>query len=153
MTDRPLGRQLLYVLLCKDTSLLRLAFALCSLGWAVWIPIDPTFASQHFVADKLMETVWGLWLGLNGLAVLFAVNAVALMYGVLTERYNWLLCVAEGALGTYVWTMMGVTDWYQLHAPGPTIVGAGIALFILLRYPTHYRLGKRLIGGSVRASR
>ena len=131
-----LENRVLRLLLEGDTALVRFWFALCSYGWAAFI----FFATDQF----LLEHPESYHLArAEQLGVLFAVYATATMYGVVTRRFSVPLLFVEGALGTFLWGGIGIVDMLAQGSVGPAFGGGLIALYLLMRYPTHYTKGPK----------
>lgn len=73
--------------------------------------------------------VWGLG---------FLIHGGSVIYGVATHSFNRLLVVLEGLLGTIVWTTSAVVVVVTQHTVGAHVVGALVAFWLLVRYPTHW---------------
>ena len=122
--------RILAALLFGKTETLRIFFAACSFGWGFWALTDPKFPVEH--ASTLA------FVPLPQLGILFIVHAVAVWYGVNSERYNVVLLFIEGLLGAFLWIGVGVAEAKGQGTLGPTLFGGLTALFLLIRYPTHY---------------
>ena len=117
------------------TLLVRLFFAAVSFGWVSYILTDTAgFAMRHPTVVEYVAAP-------NKLGILFSIYASAVMYGVFTGRYSFILLLVEGFLGIFLWGSVGIADWANQGAPGPTFFAAIVALFLLARYPTHYQKG------------
>lgn len=118
------------LLLFGDTRLLRFWLALCSMFFSVWVLFDKDYASGHQEAVSLVSE--------HAQVVLFAVHGIAVMYGVLTGRFNTILLLCEGLLGAFLWLGLGLAETIHQGTPGPMLVAGTMSLFLLIRYPTHY---------------
>lgn len=118
------------LLLTSDTKLLRFWFAISSLSYGLWVAVDQSYALHHHVAASIPQLLQ---------AALFAVHGLSVMYGVGTGRFSRPLLCSEGLLGLALWGGIGLAEMAQQGVPGPMLLGGGgIALFLLVRYPTHY---------------
>jgi hypothetical protein len=129
VTRSPIKR-LMNVLLCGETVLLRFFFSLAGFGWVSWVLVDVSFAEFHEHAMKLATP--------NQFAMIFFIHSCALLYGVVTQKYNRWLLMLEGALGVFAWSAMAWAETMDQTGIGPSAVGALVAFFLLVRYPTHY---------------
>ena len=129
-----ISNRLLSLLLFGDTAMLRFFFALTSVGWGVWVLSDPTFAAQHAMTIAFVP--------LPQLGILFITHACAVFYGIWTHRYNVILLFIEGLLGVFLWVGVGLAEAKGQGALGPTLFGGIAAMFLLIRYPTHYTKGR-----------
>ena len=120
----------MHMLLTGNTNLLRFFFSLCSFGFAVWVTFDSRYAEQHSYAVLLASP--------HAQGLLFMVHGFAVFYGVLTSRFSKVLLFMEGILGVFLWCGIGVAESLQQGTPGPLLMASLIALFLLIRYPTHY---------------
>lgn len=125
-----LNSKLMRMLLIGNTNLLRFFFSLCSFGFAAWVMFDPNYPIQHPYAVTLASP--------HAQGLLFMVHGFAMMHGVVTGRYSHVLLFMEGVLGVFLWCGIGVAETLQQRTPGPLIMASLIALFLLIRYPTHY---------------
>lgn len=105
-----------------------------------WLSVLGFFFAMDMLADVgepadlimlLMAPSW-CW------ATLFLVNSTALLYGVITKRYDTILLVLEGVLGTTLWFTAAIAHWYSQGAPDAVTAGALMATWLLIRYPTHW---------------
>lgn len=119
------------MLLIGETILLRFWFALASFGFSLWIYFDETYIINHHVASEMTAP--------GAQVILFFLHGCATLYGALTGRFSQILLILEGLLGVFLWVGIGGAEMVQQGIPGPMLVaGGGIALFLLMRYPTHY---------------
>ena len=118
------------LLLTGETSVLRFWFALCSFGCATAIFFDDNYAATHDYTLQLAS------IHVQGL--LFLLHASAMMYGVMTRKYNSALLLLEGVLGVSLWMGFGMVEAIAKEAVGPLLIGGVVAFYLLLRYPTHY---------------
>lgn len=127
---RVIRSKIIRLLLWGETALLRFWLSLCSFGYATWVAFDPNYASGHQEAVSLASV--------NTQVVLFLVHGAAVLYGVVTGRYNTFLLLCEGLLGVFLWFGLGLAETVHQGTPGPMLVAGCIAFFLLIRYPTHY---------------
>ena len=125
-----LNGRLMRLLLTGKTDLLRFFFALCSFGFSFWVAFDPSYPLQHQEAIAVAPA--------HAQIILFTIHGFSLLYGVLTCRYSIALLFTEGVLGVFLWCGIGIAEWHQQGVPGPMFMAGLIALFLLIRYPTHY---------------
>ena len=119
------------LLLTGPTDLLRLWFGLASIGFSFWILSDRNYPIEHAMTLAIAST--------EAQMVLFFIHGAAMLYGVTTGTYNRLLLILEGVLGIFLWVGIGASEAVHQGSPGPMLIaGGGIALFLLVRYPTHY---------------
>ena len=118
------------LLLFGETGLLRFFFGWCSLAFSVWVLFDRDYAAGHREAVALVSE--------HMQVILFAVHGISVLYGVQTGRFNNLLLMTEGILGCFLWMGLGLAETSHQGTPGPMMVAGFIALFLLIRYPTHY---------------
>lgn len=128
------NNRILATLLFGKTELLRIFFALCSFGWGFWALTDAKFSAEHATTVSFVP--------LPQLGILFMVHSVAVWYGVKTQRYNVFLLFIEGLLGAFLWIGVGIAEAKGQGTIGPTLFGGVCALFLLIRYPTHYTGGR-----------
>lgn len=122
--------RVLSALLFGKTENLRVFFALCSFGWGLWVLTDSRFEAEHAATVAFVP--------IPQLGILFLVHGFAMFYGVWTGRYSVWLLFLEGLLGAFLWVGVGIAESYGQQAIGPTLFGGLCALFLLIRYPTHY---------------
>lgn len=125
-----LSSKILTLLLTGETALLRLWFGIASLAFGIWISFDPNFSEGHTVAIAMAT--------LEAQIVMFFVHGCAMIYGAITSKFSRIQLFLECFLGIFLWVGLGLAEMVQQQAPGPMIAGGGIALFLLIRYPTHY---------------
>lgn len=126
---RKYARRLYEVLLKTDTAPTRFWFAIASLGFAI-----DTIYSTNEISDKLMFAIAPEW----AWVMLFTLNAIALLYGVFTKRYDTILLFFEGILGTALWMAAAFAHIYAHGSLDAVFAGGLIALWLLIRYPTHW---------------
>jgi len=104
----------------SDTCPTRFWFAIADLGMAL---------------SMLLSNPSSIWY--FGWSMLFILHATALLYGVFTRRFSKHGLVFEGLLGATIWI---ITAGIQIIAltPNAIIAGAFIAIWLLVRYPTHW---------------
>jgi hypothetical protein len=122
--------RILSKLIFGDTENLRTFFALCSFGWGLWALTDANFAKDHASVISFVQ--------LPQLGILFFIHCAGVLYGVNTGRYNVILLFIEGLLGAFLWVGVGIAEAIGQGTAGPTLFGGMCALFLLIRYPTHY---------------
>ena len=122
--------KLVTLLLFGETRLLRFWLALCSFGYAAWVAFDPDYATGHAEAVSLASV--------NMQVALFILHGLSVMYGVVTGRFNTVLLMTEGLLGVFLWFGLGMAETTHQGTPGPMLIAGLIAIFLLVRYPTHY---------------
>ncbi len=118
------------VILTGETALLRIWFSLWSFSWTFLSFVDGNFATTHDFVAKIAP--------IPVLAFLFFVHAFSLLYGVITRRYSTTLLFLEGILGVFLWAGVGIAESLQYKTISPSVLAGFTALFLLIRYPTHY---------------
>jgi hypothetical protein len=113
----------------ENTIVARFWLATLSFFFAVDMLID--IGEPSDILMQLMAPAW-CW------ATLFFVNSAALLYGVITKRYDTFLLILEGILGTALWFCAAFAHWYSQGAPDAITAGALMATWLLIRYPTHW---------------
>ena len=103
-----------------DTCPTRFWFALADLGMAVGMLVNYQITPLVF-----------------GCAMLFVLHATALLYGVFTRRFSKHGLVFEGLLGAIIWLIAAAIQVIAM-TPNAIIAGAFIAIWLLVRYPTHW---------------
>ena len=68
----------------------------------------------------------------------YLLHGVAMWYGVFTRKYNIVLLFLEGVLGVTLWVAMAAAIYIGQGSLGGTAAGSAIALWLLVRYPTHH---------------
>ena len=86
------------------------------------------------IDDIAMQAVAPVWVWVSG----FAVNGAAVMYGVFVKKYGTPALLMEGVLGTGLWVAAAMAHAYGQGHPDITLIGALAALWLLIRYPTHW---------------
>lgn len=126
--------QLKYIFKTSETVSVRFWFALASIGFGCFmmfmrhtLEVDSMeYIYMFLLADKY---TWG---------TLFILHGTALLYGALTGRFSNTLLIIEGVLGCAVWTVAAIAMTLSQGTPGPTVAGGLIAIWLLVRYPTHW---------------
>ena len=130
MTD--IFGRLRWLIRYSQTSAVRFWFSFASLGMASFLLCSPLVAlpgNEYYIMLSLVkQEVW---------ALIFALNGLALLYGVVSRQYNIVLLWLEGVLGMAAWTAAAACMTIAQGAPGASICGAAIAAWICYRYPTH----------------
>jgi len=103
-----------------DTCPTRFWFALADIGMAIGM-----LANYQIT---LLVVSW---------AMLFVLHATTLLYGVFTRRFSKYGLVFEGLLGAIIWLIAAAIQIIAM-TPNATIAGAFIAIWLLVRYPTHW---------------
>lgn len=122
LTDR-----LSYVFLKSETVAVRAFFGIMSLLYGIFIP--QTEGQFEYAVALQWFPAW-LW------SAAMVTNGLAIFVGVLTQRYNLVLLLLEGALGMAAWLTLGVATSISQGVPGPTFAAAFVAIWIFVRYPS-----------------
>lgn len=125
--------RMIWLTLYTETTSSRFWFGLLSLGYASFMFFSE-YASHPGSSYVLMfkiapDYIWSL---------AFVIHGLALIYGAFTRKYSTFLLILEGVLGVAVWSAAAAATTLEQGAPGGTTVGALIALWVLVRYPTHH---------------
>lgn len=125
--------RLVWVMLFSQTASTRFWFGLVGIGFSSYMISSSTIHSPISEYQLLLQIApdW-VW------AIGFLTHGCALIYGVLTHTYNKLLMVLEGILGTVVWTTSAVVIVITQNTIGAQAAAALIAVWLLVRYPTHW---------------
>ena len=126
---KPVYARLKWLILQADTVAVRFWFSLAGLGFCVDTLSGPISAREHAMFLLAPQLVW---------FGLFALHACALLHGVFTKRFNTVLLMLEGVLGTALWGAVSVVTMLTQGGPNATVAGALIAFWLLVRYPTHW---------------
>ncbi len=126
-------RRAAWLTLYSETTAARFWFGLLSLGYASFL-VFSEYAHHPGSSYVLMFKIAAEWVW----ATAFILNGLALLYGSFTRKYNTFLLLLEGVLGVAVWSAAAAATTIEQGAPGGTTVGALIALWVLVRYPTHH---------------
>ena len=120
---------ILWMLLLGETRQVRFWFSIVSFAFGIET-FSPTFVEGNPLLMLLAsDEVWRL---------AFFVHATAVMYGVITKQYNRWLLILEGMLGTAIYVSLGLADILFWQHPSPTLFCSLVAMYLLIRYPTHY---------------
>lgn len=126
-----MGR-LVWLFFYSQTSATRFWFSLASIGFGVFMFRSPYIhnpSSEYGLMLEIMpQGVWGF---------LFILHGASLMYGVLTRKFNVVLLIAEGVLGSALWVTACTSMTLMQGSLGPSFAGAAMACWIAYRYPTH----------------
>jgi hypothetical protein len=118
-----------WVYLISETQTVRFWFGFFGLFMAFDIIVSATQPEYPRIVLLLPSSAWSL---------LFTVHACALWYGVITRKFNQLLLLLEGVLGTALWVSYAIIMILYQGGPDDTTAGALIAFWLLVRYPTHW---------------
>ena len=121
--------RLRWLLLEAETAPTRLWLSLSGLLMASDVLVSSGQPEYKSLVILMPGAVW---------AALFITHGVSLMYGVLTRKYNKVLLVLEGILGTALWSSSAVIMFFFQGGPDATLAGACAAFWLLIRYPTHW---------------
>lgn len=121
--------------LTADTRLMRFWFALCSLGYANWVFFDEFYPILHPSITKFVD--------IGVLPWLFLTHAAVSIYSVLREKTNTQFLFLEGVLGVFLWLATGIAETTDQGSLGPNLIASFMAIYLLIRYPTHYRHASR----------
>lgn len=124
------------ILLYDQTSNTRLWFGITSLFFGLFMYYSKT-AHNSVSEYALMLKFAPDW----AWAICFVVNGLSLVYGAITEKFNTVLLVLEGALGAVVWVASAYCVVVTQGGIGAQFAGAVIASWIYFRYPTHRKHG------------
>lgn len=122
-------QNLVQLLVRADTVSVRFWFAIASISAS----LNHYTANHGSVATAMAALApHGVWLSL------FLLHGCALLYGVLTHKFGKTLLFLEGILGTALWVAAAFAVIQTKGMPDATLAGALIALWLLIRYPTHW---------------
>ncbi len=125
--------RLLWLAIYSETTSSRFWFGLLSLGYASFMSFSD-YAAHPGSSYVLMFHIAPAWVW----SLAFTTNGLALIYGAITRKYSTFLLLLEGVLGIAAWSAAAAATTIEQGAPGGTTVGALIALWVLVRYPTHH---------------
>lgn len=131
-------RRAIWLTLYSETVSSRFWFGLLSLGYASFMYFSD-YASHPGSSYVLMFRIAPDWVW----TLAFTLHGIALVYGAFTRKYSTFLLLLEGVLGIAVWTAAAAATTLEQGAPGGTTVGALIAFWVLVRYPTHHEWEQR----------
>lgn len=125
--------RLKWLLLSSQTSAVRFWFGLTSVFNAGFYH----FSWDQFHIDSEYELMFKIvppdvWAGL------FLLHGISLLYGVFTRQYNKGMLLLEGVLGVALWFACATAVTMVQTTPNVQIAGALVALWLLVRYPTHH---------------
>lgn len=120
----------IYMLAKEDTTMLRFFFGLASVCMSLRLFLDQDWIYFHESTLRIANQFV--------LGELFLAHGLAVIYGSITSRFNLLLLWLEGVLGVFIWTSVAWADLVDIGSPSPSLMGAAVAFFLLVRYPTHY---------------
>ena len=125
--------RLRWLALRSQTSAVRFWFGLASLGfsWFFFTFNSLTHPSAGYAIMYSLADV-RVW------AIGFGVHGAALIYGSMTRTYSNLQLILEGVLGVTVWGASGLALAFAQGTMSATVAGAFVALWLLIRYPTHW---------------
>lgn len=130
-------RARLYSLYARsETTMTRVWFGFFSFMMSVYMYFDHIDSEVyhngidvHYLMFSIASpTIW---------AAGFLLHSLSLFYGALTNKYNTLLLLSEAVLGVALWIGMAAAIAIMQHFPGPESIGGVLALWLLIRYPTH----------------
>lgn len=120
------------ILFRDQTTSLRFFFGWMCIGLATFFLFSTTLANNtseyKIMIEKLPGWVW---------AIMYFIIGISLLYGVIEEKFNFFLLLTEGLLNVLTWW---VSSYYILLAqgiPGAHFIGAVMATWLYVRYPTH----------------
>jgi hypothetical protein len=125
--------RILWLLLHSQTSALRWWFSFFSFLYGIDIISSP-WTNTHGVEHSLMFKLAPFWVW----GILYFLHAGSVMYGVLTRKFSNYQLFIEGVLGTALWSATAISAWEMQGAPEISLAGAFVALWLLVRYPTHW---------------
>lgn len=114
------------VLAHGDTATARLWFAFISFFWAAYTLSQPDDDAFRIIFSHLDYRVWGS---------LFFLHGVAMLVGLAQGKVDGPHLIIEGALGCFLWLVMGILYTWIQRVPGPSLAGAVISIWLLIRYP------------------
>jgi len=124
-------KRLVFALFNHDTVMVRFWFSIAAICAALDQAVDTIEAKDLIMQSLGPHLMW---------ALLFAINASALMYGVITHKFNKVLLVAEGVLGAALWIAMAMAHIIVAGTCDVTAANALVAVWLLIRYPTHRKI-------------
>ena len=119
--------KLRYIFIESETIAVRFWYGLITLAYGFFMPV--VSLHRDFVVATLLAPAWA-W------SIIFIINGIAILYGVLTHKKSRTNMLIEGALGTFCWITIGVTVSMAQGFPGPTFMASLVSLWLLVRYPT-----------------
>jgi hypothetical protein len=133
--NRELVQSFVRMFLTADTRLMRFWFALCSIGYANWVFFDDHYSVLHPSINNFVDVQMLPWL--------FLTHACVSIYSVLSEKTNTYFLFLEGVLGVFLWLVTGISETTDQGSLGPNLIASFMAIYLLVRYPTHYRHDSR----------
>lgn len=129
-----------FILFVDQSTTTRLWFGLTGFmfGWFFFLAETVHSELSEYKLMLMLAPDW-LW------AIGFWVNGMALMYGAYTNRYSKLQLFLEGVLGVVVWCGSAYAVVATQGSLGAHAVGATIAFWVYVRYPTHWE-GQNVVG-------
>ena len=120
---------MLWMLLVGETRQVRFWFAIVSFMFGLETISTGFVEGNPLLLALATDEIWRMAFFLHGVSV---------MYGVITKQYSKPLLLIEGVLGTAMYGALGIGDLLYFHTASPTIFCSVVAMYLLIRYPTHY---------------
>lgn len=122
-----------WLVLHSQTTATRFWLGVASFGYASLLfstkNIEHTSESFHLMMQLAPAHIW---------AMCFSIHGIALWYGAVTRTFSQILLLVEGVLGSAIWVGAAASYAIAQGIFGPTAAGALIAIWLLVRYPTHW---------------
>jgi ABC-type transport system involved in multi-copper enzyme maturation permease subunit len=122
-----------WLALSSQTVACRFWFGFTSLGFGSFLifsgAVHNPNSEYRYMIQLASDEVW---------AAGFVVYGIALLYGVFTRSFSKIQLYLEGVLGVAVWAGGGIAVSLAQGTPGAMSVGALLAFWLLVRYPTHW---------------
>lgn len=115
------------VLLESETVAVRLFLGAMALGYAAYMPSTDYHPQYYFALQWVSPYIW---------STAFFIHGAALIYGVMSKRYSFILLLLEGVLGSFTWVALGIATSISSGVPGPTLAASFVAGWVLVRYPS-----------------
>lgn len=122
----------LWLLNRSQTSVVRLWFALASLGFASFFFFTPAPMLDRTDLQYALAIMpcWAFFWG-------FLIHGLTLIYGVLSRRFSTTLYWFEAVFGSVLWGLCSISTIIYNGYPDAILSGACIAWWIQYRYPSH----------------
>ena len=121
------------ILFTHQTTNTRFFFGLTSIFFGIFMTFSPTVhnnLSEYVMMRQIApHEIWGIG---------FIISGSAMLYGLLFNTCSKLLLLLEGTLSVAVWVGSAYAVVVTQKTLGAQCIGALIALWIYVRYPTHW---------------
>jgi hypothetical protein len=130
VTAKSMRDRFIWILLKADTTTIRFWIIIFGICFGIDTLVNHDDDLIFYLMARLAPlSIW---------SALFFTHATAVVYGVMTRRFNTILLIGEGILGATLWSAVAVLNLYDHGAPDLLFGVALLALWLLLRYPTHW---------------